>query len=283
LVALFAMGNLGYSKRTAFKSAMALSQASEFSVVLAVLGVQHGLISQDIAVTLTFITLLTIAGSTYLILFGDKLFAMFESWLSVVERGQPRHEHENQQHYDLILFGFQRGGQEFIKTFRSLGRDFVVIDYDPEIIDRLERLKINCLFGDATDPELLAEAGAAGAKLIVSSMSDLKVNLMLLDFLGRHNADAVAIFQADSAKAAVELYEHGASYVMLPHYIGSEQIGAFIKKSGLAKSHFNRYKAGHLSRLRLQQKKLEDRLAKTDDEAPAAVAGLVKNLKGLKS
>ena len=36
---------------------------------------------------------------------------------------------------------------------------------------------------------------------------------------------------------------------MLPHYIGSEKIGAFIKKSGLKKSEFKKYREKHLAYL----------------------------------
>jgi hypothetical protein len=36
---------------------------------------------------------------------------------------------------------------------------------------------------------------------------------------------------------------------MLPHYIGTERIGAFIKKSGLKKSEFKKFREKHLAYL----------------------------------
>lgn len=284
IVVLIGMELAGYSKRTSFKTASAVGQASEFSVVLAVLGVNHDLIGQDVAVALTFITLISIAGSAYLILFSDKLYAKTEKYLDYFMRGRPRLEHEKHKSYELVLFGYQKGGHEFINTFKQLGRSFVVVDYDPEIIESLEKQKIDCLYGDATDPELLEEAGADKAKLVISAVTDHKANIMLLDYIARKNPSAVIICQADYIKDALELYDHGANYVMLPHYIGSEQIGAFIKKSELKRSTFNKYRSRHLSHLRTQQKKLQTiSEEKKEDLSTRMGSSIVKNFSGLKS
>ena len=281
LVAIASMGWLGYTKRTSFKTAIALAQVSEFSIVLVILAQKRGLISQDVTSAITLIALLSIAVSSYLVDFSDRLFKLTETRLGLFERRRPHGEPAVPPRYELVLFGYQKGGHEFIKTFKQLGRPFVVIDYDPEIIEHLERLKISSLYGDATDPELLAEAGVDKARLVVSSITDQNTNLQLLDYISSQNPEAVVICQAESAKAAVELYERGASYVMLPHYIGSEQIGAFIKKSGLAKRPFNKYRAGHLNRLRAQQKKLVDAPA-AEGESQKLTQTIVKNLAGLR-
>jgi Trk K+ transport system NAD-binding subunit len=155
-------------------------------------------------------------------------------------------------HNRVVLFGYQKGGHEFVKVFRQLSHNFVVIDYDPEVIDVLEERKIHHMYGDATDVELLEEANVVKAKLIVSTITDEEVNLSLLNFLERKNSNAVVIAQADSPKQAAKLYEQGASYVILPHFIGGEKIGAFVKKSGLSKSNFKKIREQHLRQLKRQ-------------------------------
>jgi Trk K+ transport system NAD-binding subunit len=187
-----------------------------------------------------------------LILFSDKIFARLENFLSIFERSQTHHEPGEPRNYELVLFGYQKGGHEFVKVFRQLSKNFVVIDYDPEIIDVLEERKIHHIYGDATDVELLEEANIAKAKLIVSTVTDDEVNLFLLNFLERKNSNAVVIAQADSPKQAAKLYEQGASYVILPHFIGGEKIGAFVKKSGLSKSNFKKIREQHLRQLKRQ-------------------------------
>src|SRR5581483_1511474 len=174
LVAMAVMGYLGYTKRTNLKASVALAQVSEFSIVLVLLGQRRGLIGGDVVTAVTFVALLSIAASSYLIIFSDKVFARLEKHLGLFERRQTHGEPAVPQNYELILFGYKKGGHEFVQLFKQLKQSYLVIDYDPEIIDVLEEHKINHLYGDATDVELLEEANIAKAKLIVCTITDFE-------------------------------------------------------------------------------------------------------------
>jgi Kef-type K+ transport system membrane component KefB/Trk K+ transport system NAD-binding subunit len=252
LVSMAIMGFLGYTKRTSFKASVALAQVSEFSIVLVLLGEKRGLIDSSLVTAITFIALCSIAASSYLILFSDKLFNKLDRFLDIFERSQTHNEPALQHDYEMVLFGYQKGGHEFVKAFRQLTKNFVVIDYDPEIIDTLEQRKIHHIYGDATDVELLEEANVAKARLVVSTITDIEATLALLNFLKHKGSDAVVIAQADSPKQAGRLYDEGASYVILPHFIGGEKIGQFVKKSGYRKSEFKRIREQHIRQLKRQ-------------------------------
>ncbi|MDB5185489.1 MAG: rane protein of unknown function [Candidatus Saccharibacteria bacterium] len=249
LVVMTTIGLLGYTKRTSFKTATSMSQMSEFSLIFVILGMTRGYVSEDFVAALTIVALISIACSTYLIIYSDKLFTLFERYLSMFERRKTHFEQESKHHYDLVLFGYQKGGHEFVRVFKNLKKRFVVIDYDPEVIDVLEQRKIDYLYGDVTDIELLEEAGIDKAKLIVSTITDHEVNKFLVQLLEKVNSKAVVIVHGDSLNEAAELYELGASYVVIPHYIGSQKIGSFIRKSGLKKSEFKKYREKHLEYL----------------------------------
>lgn len=258
LIVLTIMGLLGYTKRTSFKAAIALAQISEFSLVFVILGQKQGLVSNDLVSIVTIVALITIATSTYLIMYAEKLFLLFERYLSMFERRKTHFEQESRHHYDLVLFGYQRGGHEFLKVFQSLKKPYIVIDYDPEVIDVLEHRKIEYLYGDATDIELLEEAGLDKAKLVVSTITDHETNLFLVNLLEKINPKAVIICHCDNVTQASELYKKGAAYVMMPHYIGSEKIGAFIRRNGFKKNEFKRYREKHLAYLQSHYAALEE-------------------------
>jgi len=249
LVVLATMGLMGYTKRSSFKTASSLAQVSEFSLVFAILGGRQGLVSEGVVAMLTIVALITIAYSTYIIIYADKLYKVFERYLSLFERKKVRFEQKSKHNYELVLFGYQKGGHEFLRVFQALGKRFVVIDYDPEVMDTLEHSKIDYLYGDATDVELLEEAGLEKAKLVVSTITDHETNTFLVKWLDKVNPDCVVLTHAESVPEAEELYELGASYVMMPHYIGSEKIGAFIRKSELKKSEFRKYREKHMAYL----------------------------------
>jgi hypothetical protein len=246
LIVMIIMGFMGYTKRTSFKAAVAMGQVSEFSLVFVILGNHVGLVSDDLVAIITMVALVSIAASTYLIIYADKLFVGMEKHLSMFERRKVQADREPRVHYDLVLFGYQKGGHEFLRLFHSMKQRHVVVDYDPEVIDILEHQKAPYIYGDATDIELLDEIGLERAKLIVSNITDHETNTFLVKLVEDLNPSAVVICHAENAWEAEELYDLGASYVMVPHYIGSEKISAFIRRSGLKKSEFKKYRAKHL-------------------------------------
>jgi Kef-type K+ transport system membrane component KefB/Trk K+ transport system NAD-binding subunit len=250
LVALVIVSLLGYTKQTSFKASAMLGQAGEFSIIFMVLAVSRNLASESILTAITVVALVSIASSTYIITYLETIYKRLEAYLEVFEKGgQASREVEHVRKYDLILFGYQKGGHEFLRVFQQLKKPYLVVDYDPEMIEAMEHKKIHCLYGDATDPELLEEAGLSKAKLVVSMISDQTTTEFLLDYLDKHNPKAAIICMGDTPKEAAKLYEKGASYVMLPHYIGSEKISSFVKRSGLSKTEFNRLREKHIEHM----------------------------------
>lgn len=246
LIVMLIMGIMGYTKQTTFKTALTLGQVSEFSLILVVLANQAGIVDNNFVNAITLVALASIAISAYLINYSQGLFNRFERQLSLLERSSALTLNENvKHHYDLVLFGYKRGGHEFLKLFRDLGKKFVVIDYDPEVIEILEQQRVNCIYGDATDVELLQEIGIDQAQLIISTLSDHDSNVFLLRLVDKINAKAIVVVQADDVHKANELYDIGASYVVIPHYVGNEKIGNFIRRNGLKKSEFKKYHDKH--------------------------------------
>lgn len=249
IVALMIVSIAGYTKQTSFKSAAMLGQAGEFSIIFIALAVSRDLVDDSILTAVTVVALISIASSTYIITYLDKLYKKLENYLQHFERDKARPETEHRKRYDLVLFGYQKGGHEFLRAFQHLKRPYVVVDYDPEMIEAMEHKKIHCVYGDAADPDLLEEIGLDNAKLIVSMISDRPTTEFLLDYVNTHNPQAAFICMADTPKQAADLYEKGASYVMLPHYIGSEKVSSFVRRSRLSKTEFDKYKQKHLEHL----------------------------------
>jgi Kef-type K+ transport system membrane component KefB/voltage-gated potassium channel Kch len=246
------LGLLGYPKRVAFKAGINLSQISEFSIVLVVVAAASGLVNKELSAIITIVAMLTITTSTYLMKYDNELFVMFDRlklFNGLFERERKRVEPKHKVDYQLILFGYHRGGHEFIKTFRELKRKYLVVDYDPNVIELLQRDQIPCQYGDATDAELLEEIGLAKAKLIVSTMTDAESNQELVRHINFFNPDAIVVCNANSYEEALQLYELGCSYVMIPHFAGSERLSALIHRNGIDRAHFDRYRARHLEHL----------------------------------
>ena len=244
------LGLLGYTKRVSFKAGINLSQISEFSVVLVVLAISSGLMREELGAIITMVAIVTIAVSTYLMQYDDRLYEAFDRVkFNMFEKEVVYRENRKASGYPLVLLGYHHGGHEFVKTFRNMHKRFLVVDYDPDVIELMEQQKVDYLYGDVTDRELLDEANIEKAKLIVSTISEHSTNVFLVNLIESVNPGAVIICHADNLEEATELYDLGASYVMIPHYIGSEKIGSFIRRNGLNKSEFKRIREKHLAHL----------------------------------
>ena len=246
LVVMGSLGVLGYTKLTSFKAGIHLSQISEFSIVLIVLANQLGLVNNIATSIITMVALITIAVSSYLMKYDDQVFKRFEKKLSFFERKNIREQAKKRGLYTSILFGYHHGGHEFLKLFRDTKQKYLVVDYDPEIIEHLESQGIRHAYGDATDHEFLEEINAAQVTFAASTIVDMEVNKQLLGFLHRHRQDVTFICHARTYEEALVLYEHGASYVILPRFLGSEYITTHIKRYGMDKKTFARFRQRHI-------------------------------------
>lgn len=246
------LGLLGYPKRVAFKAGINLSQISEFSIVLVVLAAANGLVSKELSATVTIVAMITITTSTYLMKYDNELFVQFDRMKlfgKLFGGSRIYKESSGKTSYQLILFGYHRGGHEFIRTFKQLKRKYLVVDYDPNVIELLQKDNIPCQYGDATDTELLEEISVHTAKLVVSTITDFETNQELARHLNLYNPEAVLVCNANSYEEAMQLYEMGCSYVMIPHFAGSERLSSLIHRNGISRAHFDRYRAKHLQHL----------------------------------
>lgn len=249
IVVMISLGSLRYTKRTSFATGINLSQISEFSIILVVLALSAGLVSPEIGAVITLTAMITIAVSTYLMKYDDWLFGKFEPLLHIFERKVTDETPPKTKAYSVVIFGYLNGGAEFVKTFRRLDEKFVVIDYDPDVITQLEKKEIEYIYGDATDPGILAEIDFEKTRLAINTIADHNVNLALIRYLRRHNPKAIIICYSSDHREAAELYRLGANYVVLPHHIGSRELSAFLQNHGLDKKIFNQYRKHHLGEI----------------------------------
>lgn len=249
-IVMWLMSILGYTKKTSFKAGLSLAQISEFSIIFILLGYRNGQVSDEVVTLITLVGIFTIAASTYLMFYSKELYAISAKFIPYFREKSTHREHERHHRYSLILFGYHHGGYEFLRAFKEMHKKYLVVDYDPETIDLLERNNVPHLYGDAEDVDLLEEIGLEKAELIASTITDFDTNMFLAAQLERLNPDAVSIFHANNLHQAEQLYAHGASYVMLPHYIGSERMGAFIRKNGADKEAFRKFGEEHQKNLK---------------------------------
>jgi len=103
LIVMTIMGYMGYRKRTGFLAGLTVAQISEFSLILIGLGATLGHVDQSTVGLVTLVGLVTIALSTYMILYSGTLYRKLAPFLSVFERRIPFREESPDEHDTLGL------------------------------------------------------------------------------------------------------------------------------------------------------------------------------------
>jgi Kef-type K+ transport system membrane component KefB/Trk K+ transport system NAD-binding subunit len=249
LIVMILMGLLGYTRRTSFLAGLTVAQISEFSLILVALGIKVGHLNNDILFFITAIGLLTIIGSTYLILYADKIYLFLSPLLKIFERkGKKVDEHKYHENinYEIFLFGCDRVGYDLITSFENLRKNFLVFDYNPEIICSLAKKGINCRYADAGDLEFLNELNFKSVKMVISTIPDLEINSLLINKVKQLNQKTVIITVSNHVNEAIELYNRGATYVMMPHFLVGYRISNLIEKYDLDLNKFLKERSSHL-------------------------------------
>lgn len=250
LIVFIIMNIVGYTKKTSLKTGLAISQVSEFSIIFVLLGQSYKQIQSSTVYLITFITLITITLSTYAIKSSDQIYAFLAKIFPAFKDGNGKKEIEHRPNYSAILVGYRKGGHEFVNLFKSLKKRYIVIDYDPDTIEILEKHNIPHLYGDIQNPELIEEIGIDRIKILISTATDYNTNHYLVNKVKIINPNAIIIVYAETIEHLEKLYNDGASYVMMPHYIGSEKMSSFIKRSGFNKKEFEKIREKHVTKLK---------------------------------
>lgn len=248
IIVVILMNLLGYKRKTGFMAGLTVAQISEFSLILVALGYSVGHISNDVLSLVAFVGIITIAGSTYMILYANAIYPQVEKFVKLFEwRRNIKEMLMQDETYETILFGYDRVGHDFVNTFKKLEKDYIVVDFNPHLIAEMHRKNIPHKYGDAEDVEFLGELHLDRIKLCVSTIPDFEIGLHLLKRIRRVNHSAIIILLCHNIDEAVELYKHGASYVMLPHYLSAKHTVHMIERLGFDKKEFDEEKEKHLA------------------------------------
>lgn len=231
LIVMTLMGIEGYSKKTGFMAGLTVAQISEFSLILIALGVRTGSLTQQIQSFVTLIGLLTIAGSTYMIMYSERIYNKISKFISIFEKKNVKEKEILQKKYDYILLGYNRIGFSVMQSFKKVTKNFLVVDYNPLVIKDLRKKNIEAIYGDAENSDLLEDLNISKANVIVSTVPEKETNELILDVLKRNKSKSITILTARQIDEALELYKCGADYVILPHFLGGEYVAQIIEKA----------------------------------------------------
>ena len=221
LIVMAIMGYMGYRKRTGFLAGLTVAQISEFSLILAALGMTLGHLEPETLGLITLVGLVTISVSTYMILYSHVLYERLSPYLSMFERAVPHRETDNtaasQGDIDVLLVGLGRIGDSMAHILRERGCRLVAVDFNPVAVRAHDGAGYPVYYGDAEDPELLASLPLGRVRWVVSTIRTPTVNRLLLQGLRAQGYRGKIAVSASSTDEVSTLTRDGADMVLVPY------------------------------------------------------------------
>jgi CPA2 family monovalent cation:H+ antiporter-2 len=230
----------GYSHKTILMVGTGLIQVGEFSFFLAMMGWKAGIFSERLynltiaaAIVTMLITPFVMSFNSFLYrkLSQTKFFA--RQLTSRIDPGDRVRDLALSRH--AVICGYGTVGRRIAEVMDRQKFGYLVIELDPTLISQLNTRGIPCIYGDASNPEILAHADLDKARVLVCTIPDyiateltarnaLKINPKL---------DIVARVHRDSD---VQLLKGiGVTELVLPFFEGSlEMIRHTLHRFGMS-------------------------------------------------
>ena len=233
IIYMLLLSRFGFRKHTLFQTSLNLSQISEFSLIVLLVGVNAGLITPTALAVMAAVAVLSITISSILISFSKRIYKPLSPLVALFERKGNAHyfEHKvkNALADHIIVIGAHRVGTPIINYLHTNQIPFIAMDFNPTIVRDLVNQGVYAVYGDIGDPEIIEALQLESAKLVICTASDLSDNELLLNLVKEKNKEAKVVLRALDSEHARILKSLGADYVLLPEKVSGDYIVHQIK------------------------------------------------------
>lgn len=229
LIVLVIMGWMGYRRRTSFLAGLTVAQISEFSLIVAALGLSIGHITSDAVGLVTLVGVVTIFISTYMILYSGPLYNLLSVPLKVFERRNPYREAAidtlkgSTASLDIILVGLGNYGSGIAEYLLRRNNSILGIDFDPGALDKWRVRGLSVLYGDMADPEIHEHLPLNKTRWLISTVRSEETNLALVRTFKNRGYGCKLALTATNENEAREFKNAGAHLVFRPFADAAEQ------------------------------------------------------------
>jgi len=128
----------------------------------------------------------------------------------------------------VVICGYGRVGRSTANTLLESHRQVVVIESDPERVAQAQEGGLILLEGDASQDEVLHDAGLTEAKSIIVTTGEDSLNLFIVLSARSINPDLFIVARANDAANEVKLRRAGADRVVSPYQIGGQHMANIV-------------------------------------------------------
>ena len=127
-------------------------------------------------------------------------------------------------HDHYILCGFGRVGEEIARDFKARGTPFVIVESNPEALERARKREYLLLEGDATSDAALLEAGIQRARCLLAASDSDSGNTYIVLTAKALNPRLFVIARVGQPVSMTRMERAGADRIISPYSIGGRRM-----------------------------------------------------------
>jgi len=154
-----------------------------------------------------------------------------------------------------IVAGLGRVGSVVARSLAEEGAPFVVVDADPDAIELAREAGWALVQGDATEEDVLREAGVEQAKGLVTALAGDADNLYVTITARSLNPGMFIVARSSHESAEPKLMTAGANRVITPNVIGGRRMASIVLQPTVA-DYLDLVSGAHGVEFRLQEVEL---------------------------
>jgi Kef-type K+ transport system membrane component KefB len=212
---------MGMSGPVSAMSGTVLAQTGEFTLVIVAAGVARGLLTARVEAILGAVVALSLMLTPWLFHAAPRLARPFVRVRPPPWRSRALHDINARRpkpaSTDLraIVAGFGPVGREVASRLEQSGFTCTIIELNPETVRRQRGLGRRIVYGDAANPEVLHEAGAAEADAVLLTMPDHDAMLRACRLVRSLAPESFVAVRSSYLSRGMQATTMGADYVVI--------------------------------------------------------------------
>ena len=220
LASVFVVGTIGY----VILGFSLLDAVYQTVTTVATVGFREVRPLDDAGKVFTIILILVGVG-TALYTFSVVLETLFEGHIRELFGRRRMDRQIDAMNGHVIVCGWGRVGRAIAEELDAAGSELVIVDVDPA---RVSLTSLPALVGDATEDQVLVQAGLLRARALVAALDSDAGNLFVTLSARSLRPDLFIVARARLEETEEKLRRAGADRVVNPQSIGGARIAAFV-------------------------------------------------------
>ncbi len=153
-----------------------------------------------------------------------------EGHIQNIFRGRKMQKQINQLQNHIIVCGYGRTAVEIVNELVKAKKPFVIIENKEDVIEELKAHGLLVLDGDATDDEVLEEAGVYRAEGLITTLPNDADNVYVVLTARGMNPKLRIVSRAIDEQSSRKLMRAGANKVISPYAIAGKRMANLLLK-----------------------------------------------------